>query len=72
MKNEGKKSKKIPGHPADLSDSVRLLLTDAKSHVFEINGPSIYLLIHRKAVTEIFYPYPPIRDRGSEYGLVLL
>ena len=27
----------IPGHPAELSDSVKLLLTDAKSHVFDIN-----------------------------------
>ena len=27
----------IPGHPAELSDSVKLLLTDAKSHVFEID-----------------------------------
>jgi len=28
---------KLPGHPAELSDSVKLLLTDAKSHVFDIN-----------------------------------
>ena len=27
----------LPGHPAELSDSVKLLLTDAKSHVFDIN-----------------------------------
>ena len=27
----------IPGHPAELSDSIRLLLTDAKSYVFEID-----------------------------------
>ena len=27
----------IPGHPAELSDSVKLLLTGAKSHVFEID-----------------------------------
>ena len=27
----------IPGHPAELLDSVKLLLTDAKSHVFEID-----------------------------------
>ena len=27
----------IPGHPAELSDSVKLLLTDAKSYVFEID-----------------------------------
>ena len=27
----------LPGHPAELSDSVKLLLTDAKSHVFEID-----------------------------------
>ena len=27
----------IPGHPAELSHSVKLLLTDAKSHVFDIN-----------------------------------
>ena len=27
----------IPGHPAELSDSVKLLLTNAKSHVFEID-----------------------------------
>ena len=27
----------LPGHPAELSDSVKLLLTGAKSHVFEID-----------------------------------
>ena len=27
----------LPGHPAELSDSVKLLLTVAKSHVFEID-----------------------------------
>ena len=27
----------LPGHPAELSDSVKLLLTDAKSHVFRID-----------------------------------
>ena len=27
----------LPGHPAELSDSVRLLLTDAKGCVFEID-----------------------------------
>ena len=27
----------IPGHPPELSDSVKLLLTGAKSHVFEID-----------------------------------
>ena len=31
------KSNVLPGHPAELSDSVKLLLTDAKSHVFDIN-----------------------------------
>ena len=29
-------AKGLSGHPAELSDSVRLLLTDTKSHVFEI------------------------------------
>ena len=28
---------KIPGHPAELSDSVQLLLTSAKIYVFEID-----------------------------------
>ena len=28
---------KVPRHPAELLDSVKLLLTDAKSHVFEID-----------------------------------
>ena len=34
----------IPGHPAELSDKVKLLLSDAKSHVFEIDlvSKSIY------------------------------
>ena len=27
----------LPGHPAKLSDSIKLLLTDAKSYVFEID-----------------------------------
>ena len=27
----------LPGHPAELSDSIKLLLTDAKSYVFDIN-----------------------------------
>ena len=27
----------LPSHPAELSDNVKLLLLDAKSHVFEIN-----------------------------------
>ena len=30
-------AKKIPGHPAELSDFVKLLLSDATSHVFEID-----------------------------------
>ena len=27
----------VPGHPAELLGSVKLLLTDAKSHVFDID-----------------------------------
>ena len=27
----------VPGHPAELSDSFKLLITDAKNHVFEID-----------------------------------
>ena len=27
----------VPGHPAELSDYVKLLLIDAKGYVFEIN-----------------------------------
>ena len=30
-------SKLLQGHPPELSDSVKLLLTDAKRHGFEIN-----------------------------------
>ena len=34
---DGQTKPLIPGHPAELSDSVKLLLTGAKSHVFEID-----------------------------------
>ena len=29
--------KLLPGHPAELSDSIKLLLTDAKSYEYEID-----------------------------------
>ena len=32
-----KERTELPGHPAELSDSVKLLLTGAESHVFEID-----------------------------------
>ena len=40
----------LPGHPAKLSDSIKLLLTDAKSYVFEIDLvlDSIYYLRKKK------------------------
>ena len=45
-------SKMVPGHPAELSDSVKLLLTDAKNHVFEID--LVLKSIHRRFLYKRF------------------